>query len=227
MLRWFKDDHDSVPEEWKNKNNIHYRRDKNWIIHFLLVLKRLGNPLSKDLVKHICCEYLVFCCRKYVEYYFHTTYGSGRLSEQRMAIFRHVMDKKVTIVNCPLKHKGKTDNFIFNLCKTFLYCGQRVKIVCASESETKFEKIEDVISSLGWYTCYQYNCANPKPLFNIGNNMFIWELTRRKVKHDYCHVNAKDMFLVLYGLDLNNYKDGFRYFANNVSYNGCLIVDFI
>lgn len=226
MLKWFKDDHESIPDEWKNKN-IHYRRNNNWVIRFLLVLKRLGNPLSKDLVKHICCEYLVFRCRKYVEYHFHTTYVDGRLSEHKTAIFRHVMDKKVTIVHSPLKHKGKTDNFIFNVCKSFLYCGQRVKIVCASGSETKFDKIEDVINSLGWETSYEYKSSNPEYGYALGDNKFTWEIARPKVQRNYGYVNAKDTFLVLYGLGLCDNQDGMRYFANNVSYNGLLIVDFV
>jgi hypothetical protein len=145
-----------------------------------------------------------------------------------MAIFRHVMDKKVTIVHSPLKHKGKTDNFIFNLCKSFLYCGQRVKIVCKSGSETKFDKIEDVINSLGWYICYRSMCSNPESPFNMANNKFTWELAHGKVQRNYCYVNAKNTFVILYGLNLLcDNKDGFRYFANNVSYNGCLIVDFV
>jgi hypothetical protein len=128
------------PFDWKDERKPYYRHIK-WCVTFLCVLKHLNNPLPKDIIKLICNEYLVFKCRKYVEFYFQY-FSCWKIDE--LNTFDNLMTRKINV----LHYKDeRTDHLLIGICVSFLRCDQRVKILY---KEKKFDKIETVIGHLGW-----------------------------------------------------------------------------
>lgn len=216
MLRWFNNKYKNVPKDWKKNRTI---PDTALRIYFILVMKHLNFPISKDVVKYLCTKYLTIWCKKYVERDFYNTKW-WRLNE--VSIFRNVMTKRTNVID----YNKNTNTLLFDICKTFLNQGQ--KIFFCYQTEYEEEKDYPIYLNLSHNMGYQVQKSwkVARDLHNFHNEKIRWGLYKDYGKDQYGRNKCEQhTFAIVYGTNLKQNVRLFKKIKNNTRCCGLLIVN--